>query len=92
MFTVAPRHTVAAMASYLLAHVHGEADCRVAYAAWRGFESPLRGLHAIASCASGDHCMFWTVQANNPDDALKQLPPYLAQRTHVSEVSKVAIR
>jgi hypothetical protein len=80
------------MATYLLAHVHGDADCRVAYAAWRGFDSPLRGQNAIASCASGDHRMFWTVDADTPDDALRQLPPYVAHRTHVSEVHDVAIR
>lgn len=80
------------MATYLLTHVHGEADCRVAYAAWRGFESPLRGHHATASCASGEHRMFWKVQADSPEEALKQLPPYLAERTHVSEVSEVPIR
>jgi hypothetical protein len=80
------------MPTYLLAHAHSDDDCRVAYAAWRGFESPLRGQHAIASCASGDHRMFWTVQANSPGEALNQLPPYLAQRTHASEVRDVAIR
>jgi hypothetical protein len=36
--------------------------------------------------------MFWTVQANSPGEALNQLPPYLAQRTHASEVREVAIR
>jgi hypothetical protein len=80
------------MPTYLLVHTHGEAECRVAYAAWRGFDSPLRGLHAIASCASGDHRMFWTVQADSFEAALRQLPPYLAQRTHASEVSEVTIR
>jgi hypothetical protein len=80
------------MATYLLAHTHGEADCRVAYAAWRGYESPLRGQKAIASCASGEHRMFWTVQADTPSEALKQLPPYLAQRTDVSEMREVTIR
>jgi hypothetical protein len=80
------------VATYLLAHAHDEAECRVAYAAWRGFDSPLRGLDAMASCASGDHRMFWTVEADSPGEALKQLPPYLAERAHASEVRGVAIR
>ena len=84
--------SLAVMATYVLAHTHGEADCRVVYAAWRGYESPLRGQIAFASCASGDHHMFWTVQADSPSEALNQLPPYLAQRTHVSETQEVTIR
>jgi hypothetical protein len=92
MFTLAPSPSVAVVATYLLAHTHGESDCRVAYAAWRGYESPLRGQSAIASCASGEHRMFWTVHADNASEALKQLPPYLAQRTQVTEMREVTIR
>jgi hypothetical protein len=80
------------MATFHLVHAHDQADCPVAYAAWRGFESPLRGMYAIASCASGDHRMFWTVEADSADAALAQLPPYVAERTHISEVRRVAIR
>jgi hypothetical protein len=32
------------------------------------------------------------VDADNADDALAQLPPYLAERAHASEVRRVAIR
>ncbi len=64
----------------------------MAYAAWRGFPSPLRGRDVTASCAAGDHRMFWTVEAADADRALAQLPPYLAERTHASEVNAVAIR
>lgn len=80
------------MATFILAHAHDEAECRIAYAAWRGYDSPLRGLAAMASCSAGDHHMFWTVDADTALDALKQLPPYLAERTHASEVRRVAIR
>lgn len=79
-------------ASFVLAHSHRDDECRVAYAAWRGFASPLRGRDATASCAAGDHRMFWTVEAPDLAQALAQLPPYLAERTHASEVSEVAIR
>ena len=40
---------------FVLAHHHEAADCRVAYAAWKGFDSPLRRKHTMASCASGEH-------------------------------------
>jgi hypothetical protein len=80
------------MATFILAHAHDQAECRVAYAAWRGYDSPLRGLDAMASCASGDHRIYWTVDADNAREALLQLPPYLAERTHASEVRRVPIR
>jgi hypothetical protein len=83
---------VAVMATFILAHVHDEAECPVVYAAWQGYDSPLRGLAAMASCAVGDHRIYWTVDADNAQEALRQLPPYLAERTHASEVRRVAIR
>ncbi len=92
MFAPVRALSVLTMPYFLLVHAHREDSCRVAYAAWRGFDSPLRGLDALASCASGDHRMFWTVEADSPAGALAQLPPYLAQRTHASEVSSVTIR
>jgi hypothetical protein len=46
----------------------------------------------MASCANGDHHIYWTVNAEDAAAALQQLPPYLAQRTHASEVRRVAIR
>ena len=80
------------MPTFVLAHAHHETECRVAYSAWRGFDSPLRGSDTAASCAAGDHRMFWTVEADSSEAARAQLPPYLAERTHVSQVTKVAIR
>jgi hypothetical protein len=37
------------MATFILAHAHNQAECQVVYAAWRGYDSPLRGLNAMAS-------------------------------------------
>ena len=42
------------MAPFILTHAHDQSECRVAYAAWRGYDSPLCGLEAMASCAGGD--------------------------------------
>jgi len=57
------------MATFILAHAHDQAECQIVYAAWRGYDSPLRGLDAMASCANGDHRIYWTVDA---DDAGKR--------------------
>lgn len=79
------------MARFMLRHSHGAEECRTAYAAWNGFESPLRHHETLASCGRGGHSIFWTVEARDDRAALAQLPPYVAERTEVSEVREVPI-
>ena len=76
---------------FMLAHSHRPEECRVAFAAWRGFESPLRHEPTIASYANGGHSLWWTVKADSEQEALAQLPDYVAERTEVSPVSEVPI-
>ncbi len=83
------------MATYMLSHTHRPEECRIAFAAWRGFESPLRHDHALGSCASngganGMHRIWWTVEAEDQVSALAQLPEFVAERTEVSPVRDVA--
>ena len=61
------------------------------FAAFRGHESPLRHRPTLASCRSGGHAIWWTVDADSEADALRLLPPYVARRTTVSHVSEVEI-
>jgi hypothetical protein len=75
----------------MLRHRHTPAECRAAFAAWNGFDSPLRHAPGLASCASGGHTIYWTVEATNTQQALALLPPYLAARTEIEEVNEVAI-
>ena len=79
------------MATFLLCHGHSPAECRFAFAAWKGFESPLRRRPALATCRSGGHRMWWRVEAGRAEDALAQLPSFVADRTEVLEVGEVAI-
>ncbi len=67
----------------MLSHRHAPEECRVAFAAWKGFESPLRGRETIGSCRHGGHALWWTVEAPDEAAALAQLPPYVAARTEV---------
>ena len=76
---------------YMLSHRHGPSECRAAFAAWKGFDSPLRHRLTIASCAQGGHALWWTVEAEDERAALGQLPPYLGARTEVAEVSEVEV-
>ena len=79
------------MPTYHLTHRHAPAECRIAFAAWKGFDSPLRHRHTLGSCAKGGHRIFWVVQSGDVEAALAQLPPYLADRTDVTEVTDVEI-
>ena len=79
------------MSAFLLQHSHGADECGVAFAAWRGFHSPLRNRGAISTCREGGHSIWWTVEAADADEALGQLPPYLASRTAAVRISEVRI-
>jgi hypothetical protein len=91
--------------TFVLIHRHAPAECVVAYAAWSGFDSPLRGRTVKSTCArfapgrrldtvdgALQHETWWTVEALDPAAALSQLPPYVRERTQAREVSEVAIQ
>jgi len=61
------------------------------FASFKGHESPLRHRTTVASCRSGGHAIWWTVDAASEQDALRLLPSYVAQRTTVARVSEVDI-
>jgi hypothetical protein len=79
------------MARYLLHHRHDPDKCGVVFASFKGHQSPLRHRPTLASCRSGGHAIWWTVDAGSEDDALALLPPYVATRTSVTRVSEVQI-
>lgn len=77
--------------TFVLAHTHAREECRIVFAAWRGVDSPLRHRSTLSSCIDGGHELWWTVEAADEAAALAQLPPYVADRTRVSEVTEVPI-
>jgi hypothetical protein len=79
------------MARYLLDHRHQPRECGVVFASFKGQNSPLRHRRTLASCRSGGHAIWWTVEAESEADALELLPYYVAERTTVSRVSEVEI-
>ena len=79
------------MNRYLLEHRHEPQECGVVFASFKGHESPLRHRPTLASCRSGGHAIWWTVEADSDADALRLLPCYVAERTTVSRVSEVEI-
>jgi hypothetical protein len=79
------------MSRYLLHHRHEPHECGVVFAAFRGHESPLRRQPTLASCRSGGHAIWWTVDAATAEEALRLLPFYVAERTTATGVSEVEI-
>jgi hypothetical protein len=79
------------MSRYLLQHRHEPRECGVVFASFKGYESPLRRQATLASCRSGGHAIWWTVDAASEADALRQLPYYVAERTAVTRISEVQI-
>ena len=75
----------------MLSHRHEPDECRVAFAAWKGFDSPLRGCETSSSCNGGGHAIWWTVDADGPDEALGLLPFFLAERATATRVDEVDI-
>jgi len=79
------------MTRYLLHHRHEPHECGVVFASFRGHGSPLRHQPTLASCRSGGHAIWWTVEAETETDALGLLPAYVADRTTATSVSEVQI-
>jgi hypothetical protein len=79
------------MARYLLQHHHDPRECGVVFASFRGHASPLRHRATVASCRTGGHAIWWSVEAASEDEALRMLPAYVAARTTVARVSEVEI-
>ena len=79
------------MASFLIHHRHEPRECGVVFASVRGEDSPLRRRAALASCAYGGHAIWWAVEAADAEQALAQLPFYVAQRATVTRVGEVQI-
>jgi len=79
------------MPTYLMEHRHEAAECEAAFAAWAGFESPLRGSVAVSTCLDGGHRLWCHLEAADADAALAQLPPYVASRTVAVRVREIGL-
>jgi hypothetical protein len=79
------------MTRYLLHHSHKQDECGAVFASFKGHRSPLRHQSTLASCRSGGHSIWWTVEAASDDEALALLPDYVAKRTTAARVDDVQI-
>jgi hypothetical protein len=79
------------MARFVIHHRHAPSECGVAFTAFRGHDSALRHRPTLASCAAGDHAIWWTVEAASAADALALLPYYVAERSTAVAVDEIEI-
>jgi hypothetical protein len=79
------------MARFLLHHQHTPVECGAAFAAWKGFVSPLRSRQTLSTCLTGGHALWWCVIAADAPEALAMLPRYVAERTDAIEARTVSI-
>jgi hypothetical protein len=79
------------MPCFLIHHRHKPHECGVAFASFRGHESPLRHRDTIASCVSGGHAIWWSVRAADEQAALGLLPYFVARRSTATRVAEVQI-
>ena len=84
-----PRHR-GRMPAFVLYHKHRPQECAIAIAAWKGFDSSLRGGCPPGSCATGGHQWWWAVEAADARAALA-LPSFVAIRTEVDQVTEVSL-
>jgi len=79
------------MPEFLLHHQHQPDECEASFAAWQGFESPLRHRSAPSTCLAGGHEIWWRVEAADLRRALALMPRYVAERTKPIAVREVEI-
>ena len=79
------------MPRFLIHHRHEPHECGVVFAAFRGHDTPLRRRPTLASCAFGDHAIWWTVEAAGTNEALGLLPFFVAERATATQVGEVEI-
>jgi hypothetical protein len=77
------------MQEFLLYHRHTPNDCAATFAAWNGFQSPLRGTSTCSTCSFGAHEIWWNVTAHDDREALATLPKYVAGRTVAIRVALI---
>jgi len=79
------------MPFFLLQHQHEAHECAAAFAAWQGFDSPLRRGRVPSSCLTGGHGLWWHVEAATSSQALAYLPRFVAERTNPIQIREVDI-
>ena len=79
------------MPRFLIHHRHAPAECGATFASFKGDTSPHRGKATLATCLAGGHDIWWLADAADQEEALAQLPYYVARRSTAVEIREVRI-
>jgi len=61
------------MARYLFHRRHEPDECEVVFTSFKGRGSPVRHRPTLASCRTGGHAIWWTVEAGSEGDVRRRL-------------------
>ncbi len=62
------------MAEFMLHHTHRAEDCGSMFQEAQKVDQSLKGRTFFCTCQSGDHGMFFQVEANSGEEALNLFP------------------
>ena len=62
------------MAEFMLHHTHRAEDCESIAQVAHKVDQSIKGRTFFCTCTSGDHGMFFQVEANSGDEALNLFP------------------
>jgi len=62
------------MAEFMLHHTHRAEDCHSMCQEAQKVDQSIKGMTFSCTCTSGDHGMFFQVEANSGDEALNLFP------------------
>ena len=62
------------MAEFMLHHTHRAEDCHSLMGEAQKVDQSIKGMTFFCTCTSGDHGMFFQVEANSRDEALNLFP------------------
>ncbi len=71
------------MAEFMLHHTHRAEDCGSMFQEAQKVDQSIKGSTFFCTCQSGDHGMFFQVEANSGDEALNLFPEAVRATTTV---------
>ena len=75
----------------MLDHTHKPEDCSRAFEEFTKYDSPMKGQEYWCGCEEEPvHHGYFIVEANRPDEAMEQLPPWIRASATAVAVSAMA--
>lgn len=79
------------MAEFMLYHTHLGEDCERIFSELQNIAQSMKGKTFFCTCLSGNHGVFFQVEADSAEDALRLLPEAMRDTTNVFPGETMAI-